>query len=203
MSLHPKAQICTWARNTEIEHTYHDEEWGIPQADDRKLFEFVILEGAQAGLSWLSILRRRSGYRRVFHDFDPKRVALMDVDEQAAALQDTGIIRNRAKLRSAVSNAQAFLRVQQEFGSFSRYIWGFVDGRPIQNQRQSMAELPANTPLSDRISRDLKQRGFSFMGSTIVYAHMQASGMVNDHLLSCPCHARCAELAENFSADAV
>ena len=198
MSLHPEASICGWARKTDIEHDYHDHEWGVPVADDQKLFEFVILEGAQAGLSWLTILKRREGYRRIFHGFDPQRVAVMDEQEQAQALLDVGIIRNRAKVRSAVNNAQQFLKVKQEFGSFARYIWSFVDAKPIQNQCRDMSDVAATTALSDHIAKDLKKRGFSFMGSTIVYAHMQATGMVNDHAVSCPRHAEIRALAENF-----
>ncbi len=201
MSRHPREQICNWARKTDIEHDYHDNEWGVPVTDDRKLFEFVILEGAQAGLSWLTILRRRDGYRRVFHNFDVERVARMSDEEQANALTDAGIIRNRAKVRSTVSNAQAFLRVQEEFGSFARYIWGFVDGQPVQGQRQGMGDIPATTPLSDRIAKDLKARGFTFMGSTIVYAHMQATGMVNDHIQSCPCHDEVHKRAATLTLD--
>ncbi len=199
MNLHPRDQICNWARKTDIEHHYHDHEWGVPVTDDRKLFEFVILEGAQAGLSWLTILRRREGYRRVFHQFDVERVARMSEQDQAQALTDSGIIRNRAKVRSATKNAQAFMRVQDEFGSFARYIWGFVDGQPVQGQRHSMADIPATSTLSDTIARDLKSRGFSFMGSTIVYAHMQATGMVNDHILSCPRHAEVTAIAAELT----
>lgn len=198
MSRHPQDHICGWARKTDIEHLYHDEEWGVPVADDQKLFEFIILEGAQAGLSWLTILRRREGYRRVFHGFDPQRVARMDEAEQAQALTDSGIIRNRAKVRSAVNNAQQFLKVQEEFGSFARYIWGFVDGQPIQNHWKNMSEIPATTGLSDQISKDLKKRGFNFVGSTIIYAHMQATGMVNDHAVSCPRHQEIAQLSKSF-----
>lgn len=191
---HPRDAICAWARKTDIEHRYHDHEWGVPVDDERKLFEFVVLEGAQAGLSWLTILKRRDGYRRVFHDFDVARVAAMSEAEQAQALTDAGIIRNRAKVRSAVNNAAVFLRIQEEFGSFARYIWGFVNGQPIQNRWQAMSEIPARTELSDAIAKDLKQRGFSFMGSTIVYAHMQATGMVNDHVVDCPRHGEVAGL---------
>ncbi|MGJ8669361.1 MAG: DNA-3-methyladenine glycosylase I [Oceanococcus sp.] len=198
MTAHPTENICGWARNTDIEHAYHDEEWGVPVSDDRKLFEFVILEGAQAGLSWLTILRRREGYRRVFHDFDPHRVAKMDEAEQAQALTDVGIIRNRAKVRSAVNNAQQFLKIQDEFGSFARYNWNFVDAQPVQNKRRDMSEVPATTELSDLIAKDLKKRGFSFMGSTIVYAYMQATGMVNDHAVHCPRHAQVARLGAEF-----
>lgn len=193
--------ICEWARKTDIERRYHDSEWGVPQWDDRKLFEFVILEGAQAGLSWLTILKRRDGYRRVFRQFDPVLVARMDEQDEVAALQDVGIIRNRAKVRSAINNAQAFLKIQQSHGSFANYIWGFVDGRPLQAQRHSMADIPPRTELSDRIAKDLKQRGFSFMGSTIVYAHMQATGMVNDHIQSCPRHGEVSALATAANRD--
>ncbi len=197
---HPAGQICAWARKTAIEQQYHDSEWGVPTADDRKLFEFVLLEGAQAGLSWLTILKRRDGYRRVFHAFDPALVARMDETAQARALTDSGIIRNKAKVRSAVGNAQAFLRIQDEFGSFARYIWDFVDGRPIHNHWHRQTEIPATTALSERIAKALKQRGFSFMGSTIVYAHMQATGMVNDHVVDCPRHAEVQQLADRFAA---
>lgn len=198
MSRHPQTEVCGWARKTDVEHTYHDEEWGVPIADEHKLFEFVVLEGAQAGLSWLTILKRRDGYRRIFHDFDPHKVAAMDAAEQARALTDSGIIRNRAKVRSAVNNAKQFLKIQQQYGSFAAYIWGFVDGQPIQNHWRDMSEVPATTALSDQIAKDLKQRGFSFMGSTIVYAHMQATGMVNDHAISCPRHAEVAQLGREF-----
>lgn len=191
--------ICEWARKTQIERDYHDAEWGVPVAEDRKLFEFVILEGAQAGLSWLTILKRREGYRRVFHDFDPVKVANMSEAEQAAALLDVGIIRNRAKVRSAVNNAQRFLDVAAEHGSFAKYIWGFVDGRPVQNQRRGMADIPATSEVSDKIARELKRLGFSFMGSTIVYAHMQATGMVNDHVVDCPRYESVKALAAKFS----
>jgi DNA-3-methyladenine glycosylase I len=164
---------------------YHDAEWGVPLRDDRRLFEFLVLEGAQAGLSWDTILRRREGYRKAFADFDPAAVARFDDSRVAALLQDPGIIRNRLKVASTVQNARAFLGVQRAHGSFSDYIWSFVDGRPIKNKWQSMSEIPARTALSDRISKDLKRLGFSFVGSTIVYAHMQATGMVNDHVVGC------------------
>ncbi len=192
---------CSWAARSPEEQHYHDHEWGVPIADDRKLFEFVILEGAQAGLSWTTIIKRREGYRRALAGFDPVKVARFDAADQQRLLADPGIIRNRAKVKSHIANAQAFLAVQTEFGSFARYIWDFVDGKPIQNAWHSLAELPAKTALSDRISKDLKQRGFSFMGSTIVYAHMQATGMINDHVLACPRHAAVALMAEKFSVD--
>lgn len=182
-------QRCTWPGTDPLYVRYHDEEWGVPVHDDRKLFEFILLEGAQAGLSWITILRRREGYRAAFSDFDPEKVALYGEADVARLLGDEGIIRNRAKVRSAIQNAQAFLEVQVEFGSFDAYIWRFVEGQPIVNRFTSNSEIPARTDLSDAISKDMKRRGFSFVGSTIVYAHMQATGMVNDHLVSCFRHA--------------
>ncbi|MCK5879983.1 MAG: DNA-3-methyladenine glycosylase I, partial [Holophagae bacterium] len=170
----------------------HDEEWGLPVHDDRKHYEFLVLEGAQAGLSWITILRRREGYRKAFAEFDPAKVAGFDEAEIAKLLQDEGIIRNRQKVRSAVKNARAFLQVQEEFGSFDSYIWSFVKGRPIINRFEKDSDIPAKTPLSEKISKDLKGRGFSFVGPTIVYAHMQAIGMVNDHLVSCFRHTELA-----------
>lgn len=164
---------------------YHDTEWGVPVYDDKVLFEFLILEGAQAGLSWLTILRRREAYRRAFAGFEPEKVARFTPRRIAALLNDSGIVRNQRKIESAVSNARAFLRVQEEFGSFSAYQWRFVDGVPIQNRWKTLRALPARTPVSIAFSKDLRQRGFSFVGPTIVYAHMQAVGMVNDHLVSC------------------
>ena len=175
---------CDWARDP-LEVAYHDAEWGVPVYDDRKLFEFLTLEGAQAGLSWLTILRKREGYRRAFADFDPVKVARFTPARQAKLLENPGIIRNKLKVAAAVTNAKSFLKVQDEFGSFSEYIWGFVDGKPIVNTFESIREIPARTTLSDAISKDLKARGFKFVGSTIVYAHMQATGMVNDHLVGC------------------
>jgi len=177
---------CPWALPASPEYiTYHDTEWGIPVHNDRKLFEFLILEGAQAGLSWLTILKRRDGYRKAFEGFRPERVARFDAKKKASLLKNTGIIRNRLKVESAVRNAKAFLNVQKEFGSFSRYQWQFVGGKPLQNKWTSLKQLPAKTKISDAFSLDLKKRGFNFVGSTIVYAHMQAVGMVNDHLKSC------------------
>jgi len=187
---------CDWCRGNNLYENYHDTEWGVPCFDDRVLFEFVLLEGAQAGLSWLTILKRRENYRKAFAGFDPVKVAAFTDKDQARLLQDEGIIRNRLKVRSAVSNARCFLEVQNEFGSFSKYIWGFVDGSSIQNTYRAMAELPASTPLSDKISKDMKQRGFKFFGTTICYAHMQATGMVNDHLVTCNRHAECAALSK-------
>jgi DNA-3-methyladenine glycosylase I len=176
---------CGWAGSDSLYLAYHDEEWGVPVHDDTLLFEFLVLEGAQAGLSWLTILRKRENYRKAFSGFDPAKVARFDRRKVERLLQNPGIVRNRLKVRSAVSNARAFLRVREEFGSFSAYQWRFVDGRPVQNRWRSLSEVPARTPRSDALSRDLKERGFSFVGSTIVYAHMQAVGMVNDHLVGC------------------
>jgi len=183
---------CGWCLADPIYVAYHDEEWGVPVHDDRRLFEFLVLEGAQAGLSWLTILRKRAAYRRAFAEFDPERVARFDAKKIARLLTDPGIVRNRLKIESAVRNARAFLGVCEEYGSFAKYQWSFVEGRPIQNRFRSLAEIPARTPLSDAFSKDLKRRGFSFVGSTIVYAHMQATGMVNDHVVSCFRHARLA-----------
>ncbi len=176
---------CDWCGNDPLYVQYHDEEWGVPVHDDRKHFEFLVLEGAQAGLSWITILKRREGYRRAFDDFDPVKVASYDDRKVEALLQDTGIIRNRQKVKSAINNARAFLAVQAEFGTFDQYIWSFVDDKPIINRFKTMADIPAETPLSLKLSKDLKQRGFSFVGPTIMYAHMQAIGMVNDHVVSC------------------
>jgi DNA-3-methyladenine glycosylase I len=175
---------CAWASG-ELSIRYHDEEWGVPVHDDRKLFEFLILEGAQAGLSWSTILNKRENYRKAFDRFDPARVARYDRKKIQQLLRDPGIVRNRLKIASAVENAKAFLRVQEEFGSFDRYIWQFVGGKPMVNQRKSMGEVPARTTESDAMSKDLKRRGFKFVGSTICYAFMQAVGMVNDHVVEC------------------
>jgi len=176
---------CDWCLGDEVYQAYHDKEWGVPVRGDRRLFEFLVLEGAQAGLSWITILKRRPGYRKAFASFDADKVARFTPRRIELLLQDPGIIRNRLKVQSAVTNARAFLKVREAFGSFSKYQWGFVDGAPIQNRWKSLREIPPRTPLSDAFSKDLKQRGFSFVGSTIVYAHMQATGMVNDHITSC------------------
>lgn len=175
---------CDWVKNDLAIH-YHDTEWGAPQHDDRKLFEFLILEGAQAGLSWDTILRKRENYRAAFDDFDAKKISLYDDKKVAALLQNEGIIRNRLKIASAIQNAKSFLRVQKEFGSFDKYIWSFVDGKPIVNDWKNLPEVPAKTLISDTISKDLKRRGFNFVGSTICYAFMQACGLVNDHSIDC------------------
>lgn len=186
---------CGWCLGVDVYEEYHDTEWGVPCRDDGKLFEFIILEGAQAGLSWLTILRRREGYRRAFAGFDPERVARFADKDIRRLMSDKSIIRNRLKIESAINNARRFLDLREEQGSVSAYLWDFVDNVPLQNHYKRLAEVPASTPLSDKISRDMKHRGFKFFGTTICYAHMQATGMVNDHLIGCPRHAACAEPA--------
>ena len=176
---------CTWPATDPLAIRYHDEEWGVPSHDDRHLFEMLLLEGAQAGLSWITILRKRDAYRRAFDRFDPRKVERYDAHKRRALLRDEGIVRNRLKIDSAVRNARAFLEVQREFGSFDAYIWRFVGGRPRINRPRSMADVPARTAESDAMSRDLKQHGFTFVGSTICYAFMQAVGLVNDHAAGC------------------
>jgi DNA-3-methyladenine glycosylase I len=181
---------CDWvADKAQFYLDYHDQEWGVPVHDDRKHFEMLILEGAQAGLSWETVLKKREAYREAFHRFDPKKVAAMTDEQLEACLQNPGIIRNRLKVFAARKNAQAFLRIQKEFGSFDAYIWGFVNHQPLVNRWRSLKEVPATSAESDALSKDLKKRGMTFVGSTIIYAHMQAIGMVNDHLLSCFRHA--------------
>ena len=188
---------CKWAEGVSLDYIeYHDKEWGVPVFDDRVQFEFLILEGAQAGLSWSTILNKRDGYRKAFADFDPEKVARFTARRVEKLLQDPAIVRNRLKVQSAVTNAKALLAVQDEFGSFSDYIWGFVDGSPIQNRFRKDSEIPATSPESDALSKDLKKRGFKFVGSTIVYAHMQATGLVNDHVTSCFRYKPCAQLAK-------
>ncbi len=183
-------QRCDWALN-ELNIPYHDAEWGVPVHDDRSLFEFLILEGAQAGLSWDTILRKRENYRKAFDNFEPAMVARYSEAKCAKLLTNEGIIRNRLKIASAVSNAKVFIAVQKEFGSFDKYIWGFVNETPIVNKWKLTGQVPATSPESDAISKDMKQRGFKFVGSTIIYAHMQATGMVNDHLVSCFRYKQC------------
>jgi DNA-3-methyladenine glycosylase I len=176
---------CPWCGDDPLYRHYHDHEWGVPVHDDRTLFEFILLEGAQAGLSWITVLRKRKNFRRAFADFDPERVARFEDDDIERLINDAGIIRNRLKIEAAIGNARAFLEVQERFGSFDCYIWDFVNGEPIVNRFRTMAEVPAETDLSRTISKDLKQRGFCFVGPVIVYSHMQATGMVNDHLVDC------------------
>jgi DNA-3-methyladenine glycosylase I len=187
---------CPWSQGvSEAYLLYHDREWGVPARDDARQFEFLVLESAQAGLSWSTILHRREGYRKAFAGFDPHKVARFTPKRVETLLRDPGIIRNRAKVEATVTNARAFLGVQETFGSFANYIWRFVDGKPLVNRWRRQPEVPATSPVSDALSRDLKERGFRFVGSTIVYAHMQATGLVNDHLVGCFRHAQCKALA--------
>jgi len=191
---------CAWAEGVSLDYIeYHDKEWGVPVFDDRVQFEFLILEGAQAGLSWSTILNKREGYRKAFADFDVEKVARFSEKRIEKLLQNPDIVRNRLKVRSAVTNAKAFLAVQKEFGSFSEYVWSFVGGRPIQNRFGKDGDIPATSPESDALSKDLKTRGFKFVGSTIIYAHMQATGMVNDHVTGCFRYKPCASLAKKRS----
>ncbi len=176
---------CSWCGNDPLYIKYHDEEWGVPIKDDKTLFEFLILETFQAGLSWITILRKRENFRQAFDNFDYEKIAKYDQAKIDSLLQNEGIIRNRLKIHSAITNAKAFMDIQKEFGSFSNYIWSFVNNKPIKNTLKSHTDAPATTPLSDALSKDLKKRGFKFVGSTVVYAHMQATGMVNDHIESC------------------
>lgn len=183
---------CPWAEGSDLERAYHDEEWGLPCRDDRRLFEFIILETAQAGLSWRTILNKREGYRQAFAGFDPEVVARFGPQDVERLLADVGIIRNRKKVEAAIANARATLKVQEQPGGLAGYFWNFVDGRPLVNHWQELAEVPASTPLSTALAKDMKARGFAFMGPTTAYAHMQAVGMVNDHLVTCFRHAQCA-----------
>lgn len=186
---------CRWAEGVSLDYIeYHDKEWGVPVWDDQVQFEFLILEGAQAGLSWSTILNKRDGYRKAFADFDPRKVARFTEKRVEKLLLDPSIVRNRLKVRSAVSNAKAFLKVQKEFGSFCEYVWGFVGGKPIQARRKKDSDVPATSPESDALSKDLKKRGFKFVGSTIIYAHMQATGMVNDHISGCFRYKTCKDM---------
>jgi len=184
---------CGWCGVDPLYVAYHDDEWGVPVRDDPKLFEFLILEGAQAGLSWITILRKREAYRKAFAEFDAQEVARFGARHVRKLLGDAGIVRNKLKIESAIGNARAFLRVQEEFGSFARYQWDFVGGKPIVNKRASLKDIPPRSDLSDAFSKDLKKRGFRFVGSTIVYAHLQAVGVVNDHLVDCFRHAQLAK----------
>jgi len=178
-------QRCAWCGDDPLYVSYHDTEWGVPVKDDARMFEFLILETFQAGLSWITVLRKRENFREAFDQFDYQKIANYKEDKVAELLENAEIIRNRLKIRATISNAQAYIKVQQEFGSFCNYIWGFVNNKPIYNQFEGMSHIPANTPLSDAISKDLKKRGFKFVGTTVVYAHMQATGMVNDHVKGC------------------
>jgi len=178
-------QKCGWCVGNPLYEAYHDNEWGKPVYDDETLFEFLILETFQAGLSWITVLRKRENFRKALDNFDYKKIVLYNQKKIDSLLQDAGIIRNKLKINATITNAQAFIKIQDEFGSFSKYIWDFVDGNPIKNKLEKYQDSPANTPLSDTISKDLKKRGFKFVGTTVMYAHMQATGMVNDHEISC------------------
>ena len=178
-------QRCAWCEKDDLYRNYHDNEWGKPVYDDETIFEFLILETFQAGLSWYTVLAKRENFRKAFDNFDLLKVANYSEDKMAELAEDAGIIRNKLKIKATVTNAQAFIKVQEEFGSFSKYIWGFVDGKPIDNQPKILGEVKATTPISDALSKDLKKRGFKFVGSTVMYAHMQATGMVNDHVMDC------------------
>lgn len=183
---------CGWCGSDPLYVKYHDEEWGREVTDDKKMFEFLVLESAQAGLSWITILRRRDGYRKAFAKFDARKVAKFSEQDVERLMQDTGIIRNRLKIKATISNAQLFLNIQEEYGSFCSYLKSFLpNGKPVVNRRKTLSEIPASTPLSDAISRDMKKRGFKFFGTTICYAHLQATGLVNDHLTSCFCYSQC------------
>lgn len=182
---------CPWCGSEPAYVRYHDEEWGVPVHDDRVLFEFLVLESAQAGLSWWTILRKRENYRRAFMDFDPQAVAGFDDADRARLLADAGIVRNRAKIDAAIGNAAAFIAIQAEFGSFAAYQWRFSDGRVVQGERRTLADVPATTPLAEAMAKDLRRRGFRFLGPTVIYAHLQATGVVNDHLLDCFRHDAC------------
>jgi DNA-3-methyladenine glycosylase I len=180
-----KLKRCPWPTNDPLMIEYHDMEWGVPLHDDRKIFEFIVLEGMQAGLSWATVLRKRENFRKAYRGFDPRIVAKFTHQDLERLLNDPGIIRNRLKIKASISNAGAFLAVQKEFGSFDKYMWQFVGGKPIKHRLRTLSQMPVTSPESDRFSRDLKRRGFKFVGSTIIYAHMQATGMINDHLMSC------------------
>lgn len=181
---------CEWAEVSDLDREYHDNEWGVPVYSDGELFEYLTLEGAQAGLSWSTILKKREGYRLLFDQFNIEKISQYDQEKVEALMLDARIIRNRLKIKSTITNAHAFIEIQKEFGSFSDYLWGYVNKTPINNHWQSMSEVPATTELSDKLSKDLKKRGFKFVGSTICYAFLQATGVINDHLVNCPCYAK-------------
>ncbi|NRQ02187.1 DNA-3-methyladenine glycosylase I [Marinobacterium sp. xm-d-530] len=188
------ADICGWARQSEIEHRYHDQEWGLLRTDDRTLFEFMVLESAQAGLSWRTVLNKRQGYRHHYRNFEPELVAQFGEKEIEAMLADARVIRNRAKIEASINNAKQFLAISKEFGGFANYLWSFMDAKVIVNRPKTLADIPAETDLSKQIAKDLKRRGVRFFGSTIVYAYLQATGFVNDHLETCPAYQRCIDL---------
>lgn len=190
----PDKTRCLWAVKTDIERAYHDTEWGVPRRDDAGQFEFLVLESAQAGLSWLTILKKRDGYRNAFAGFDPVKVAAFTEKDVSRLMDDANIVRNRKKIESAVTNARLFLELAAKHGSFSNYIWRFTDGKPIINKWKDMRQIPATTPISDAMGKEFKRQGFKFLGSTVLYAHMQATGMVNDHLTACFRHKECCDL---------
>jgi len=198
MARNDQPRRCDWALQSEEERIYHDKEWGVPVFDDAHQFEFLVLESAQAGLSWLTILKKREAYRKAFAGFDPKTVSRFNESDVERLMQDPGIVRNRQKIEAAINNAKAFLEIQKEFGTFCNYIWGFVDGNPIQNNFKKMEDVPAETELSRTIAKDLKKRGFKFLGPVTVYAHMQATGIVNDHLVHCQRYAEVAGYTLNL-----
>lgn len=190
----PDKNRCAWAIKTDIERAYHDTEWGVPRHDDAAQFEFLVLESAQAGLSWLTVLKKREGYREAFAGFDPAKVAAFTENDVERLMQNPGIIRNRKKIESAISNARLFLELAAKHGSFGNYIWSFVDGKPIVNAWKAMTDVPPTSPVSDAMAKEFKRLGFKFLGSTVLYAHMQATGLINDHLVSCFRHAECKKL---------
>lgn len=185
-----RKERCNWAEVSDLDREYHDNEWGVPVYSDHELFEYLTLEGAQAGLSWSTILKKREGYRLLFDGFDLQKIIQYDQGKVESLMQDSRIVRNRLKINSVITNANAFIKIQQEFGSFSNYLWSYVDQKPIINHWEVMSDVPATTELSDKLSKDLKKRGFKFVGSTICYAFLQATGVVNDHLVNCPCYAK-------------
>lgn len=198
MNLSVDSGVCGWARQSEIEHRYHDSEWGLLRTDDRTLFEFMVLESAQAGLSWRTVLNKREGYRKHYQNFEPAQVAGFDEANILAMLDDPGVIRNRAKIEASINNATVFLTIVAEFGSFSAYLFSFIDHKVQVGQPESMADIPAETDLSRQIAKDLKKRGVRFFGSTIVYAYLQATGFINDHIVECPAYQRCIDHAQRL-----
>ena len=187
---------CEWCLSSELYMAYHDKEWGVPTYDDRKHFEFLVLESAQAGLSWITILKKRENYRKAYDGFDPQKVARYNAAKKKKLLADAGIVRNRLKIEASITNAQKFLELQKEFGSFSNYLWGFTKGKPVKGKWKKLSEIPARTELSDTVAKDLKKRGFRFLGSVILYSHMQATGIINDHLTGCFRYRECAAKAK-------
>jgi DNA-3-methyladenine glycosylase I len=201
MAAGKKIKRCGWCEGSDLYMAYHDTEWGVPVRDDRKHFEFLVLESAQAGLSWITILKKRENYRKAYDGFDPEKVARYGEAKKKKLLENEGIVRNRLKIEASITNAQKFLEIQKEFGSFSAYIWGFTGGKPVAGKWKDLSGLPARTDLSDRVANDLKKRGFRFLGSVIMYSHMQATGIINDHILGCFRHREVKKLGRIVSAD--